>query len=487
MSSSDKSPQLWKHQLEAFKRAVGRSFFALFMEQGCGKTAVAIKLLEGGRVLIVCPISTLFNWQREIETWRPEIARYVRVITGTTSQRIKRATKDFSPSSPLILIVNQEALITKAWAAILSFYERIKGRGEPVFHTVVVDESHNFKGHTSQRFKALLPLSLAARNRYILTGTPILNSPIDLWAQFRLLSREVFPGNYFEFRAKYFYDKNASWAGKQGYFPKWEPKKDTFDKLSAIISEHSFRVTKAEALDLPPLVKQITEVELTPKLRHVYDEMHKNFIAELDDLLMGAPDAIMADLAITKTMRLMQICCGILQGVRQDEPAVVESSKLKALEDLLSSIQPAKCIVWTAFTPTYRAIAKVCERLDLSFVSITGGQTPLERQEAIDAFNNDPRVTVCYANQAAGGTGVNLPCSYMIYYSKTFNLAHDLQSEARAHRPGCEKFDKVTRYDIVCKDTIEEEITEALRRKLSIAELILQLRRKYGRNDAYAA
>jgi SWI/SNF-related matrix-associated actin-dependent regulator 1 of chromatin subfamily A len=105
---------------------------------------------------------------------------------------------------------------------------------------------------------------------------------------------------------------------------------------------------------------------------------------------------------------------------------------------------------------------------------ITGEQTASEKQVSIDKFQEDPEYKVIIANQASGGTGLNLTAaSYMVYFSKSFSLAHDLQSEARNYRNGSQIHESITRIDLIAKDTIDELITEALNKKVEIAETIL--------------
>ena len=92
----------------------------------------------------------------------------------------------------------------------------------------------------------------------------------------------------------------------------------------------------------------------------------------------------------------------------------------------------------------------------------------------MDRFRKDDSCRVMIANQGAGGAGINLvEASYSIYYSKGFSLEHDLQSEARNHRGGSEIHDKITRIDLVCPNTIDESINEALSNKQHVADRIL--------------
>jgi SNF2 family DNA or RNA helicase len=280
------------------------------------------------------------------------------------------------------------------------------------------------------------------------------------------------PQNFYAFRAKYCYDRNARMP-KACYFPDWVVKPGSDNELAALCDAVSHRVTKAEALTLPPLVRQQFYVSLTPAQAKHYKSLEKDFLTYCQD------ESCVTTTAITKLLRLQQVCAGLLPLTSNDTLQHIGTEKLAVLRDLLSDLTPHhKVIVWTHWKPTYEEIARICEELGCGFTSLTG-ETPMrEREEHIKAFNEDAGVRVLIGNQGAGGIGVNLQAaSYMIYYSKTYNLEHDIQSEARAHRAGSEIHQKITRIDLVTKDTIEEVIEEALCKKMKSGELIMKFRR----------
>jgi SNF2 family DNA or RNA helicase len=119
-------------------------------------------------------------------------------------------------------------------------------------------------------------------------------------------------------------------------------------------------------------------------------------------------------------------------------------------------------------------IARRLEKMGVKFTTLTGEQNHKEKDEAMDSFRKDSSVRVMIANQAAGGVGVNLvEADYAVYFSKNFSLKDDLQSEARNYRGGSNIHEKVTRIDIVCRDTIDDVIAEALASKQDISNKVL--------------
>lgn len=459
---------LWEHQKRTLEIFDNRSYFGLFFEQGTGKTRAAIecykkKCYDNDReykCLIICPIIVVENWKREFVKFAPEFADLVTILDGSERDRVIKA-KD---PRYRIFITGISSCIMK------NLMQELRTQR---YEFLILDESHMVKNPNAKRTKAIISLADGIFYKLVLSGTPILNSPLDIWAQFRILSRSIFGDNWYVFRAKYLVDLNASMP-THVYFPKWVMRKERASELSSIIRNNSFRVLKKDALDLPPLVYQEIFVDLLPEQKKHYREMEEEFLTTIDS------DVCSVDLALTKMLRLQQIVCGILQPDDKENVRRIATAKAEALMQLLEVItQNAKVIVWSNFIATYKDISLICDKLNLPYKLICGNQGSKERQDGIDAFNGDNDIRVMIANQSAGGVGINLcAASYMIYYSKTFNLGDDLQSEARCHRGGSEIHDKITRIDIIAKNTIDEEISLALRKKLSMSELILNIKKR---------
>jgi SNF2 family DNA or RNA helicase len=130
--------------------------------------------------------------------------------------------------------------------------------------------------------------------------------------------------------------------------------------------------------------------------------------------------------------------------------------------------------VWACFQKNYEDIAKVCADLKLKHGFLIGGQSEGSRNTYINQFRKG-ELDVLIANQGAGGVGVNLvEAANSIYYSRDFSLEKDIQSEARNYRGGSEIHEKVTRYDLVTKGTIDVEVLKALRLKKDVLEFLLK-------------
>lgn len=472
MSNVWKPPiDLWSHQDKSIERCRGRNYFALFHDMGTGKTVTAIciyvyKCIEEKRVLpllVICPSMTVNGWQREFKKIAPpKLFERVAALTGSHQQKLKI----LGNPKKRIFITNTETLNTKTWATIANYG----------FQFLIVDESHNFKNPQAKRTAKIFKVADRASYKLIMTGTPAPNSPLDIWAQMRILSTQLFGDDYFVWRGRFFYDKNRKMPDNI-YFPDWRPLPGAKEKLNRILSFNAYRVKKTDVLDLPPFVHESVEVELTAQQRRIYSEMESTFVSYLNS------EAMVAETVLAQLTRLQQVVAGIFTD-DQGNVTTFPSQKLNALQELLETLcSEHKVIVWTHFRPTYGMIEEVCRKLELPYVKLTGEESRKQKDINRQKFIDDDKIRVAIASQQAAGTGTDglQVSSYAIYYSKTYNLVHDTQSQDRIYRGGSEQHEKVTRIDIVARNTTDEKINEALRSKLEEGELLLKLREDYGK------
>ncbi len=461
----------WAHQLVAIERAAPLDNFALFMEMGTGKTSTAINNLRWKyvlnkrvlRTLVLGPPIVIENWRREFCA-HSKVGSSVVCLVGTGKDRAKvlRGLGEVGK----IVVTNYESLLMEEVFALLHNWSP---------EAIVFDESHKLKNISAKRTKLAMQLADGARYKQILTGTPILNTPMDIFSQYRIMDGgETFGKSFFMFRAEYFRDKNAGMP-KARYFPDWVISERSYEKLHAKIAPSSMVVKKADCLDLPPLVKQKVFVELSREQARLYKEMKDDFIAFMAD------KACVASLAITKALRLQQIVSGFValeggDGEDRSNVAIKDNPRAKALEELLEEITPSsKCLVWLVFRQDYETARKVCQSLGIEYVEVHGEISAKARQEAVDRFNTDPTCKVFLGHPQSGGVGINLvAASYSIFYSRNFSLENDLQAEARNYRGGSEIHEKVTRIDIVARGTIDELVAEKLALKMEVGEKVLR-------------
>jgi SNF2 family DNA or RNA helicase len=343
---------------------------------------------------------------------------------------------------------------------------------------LVLDESHKCKDISSKRTKQAIELADVAKYRYLLTGTPILNDYMDIFSQFRILDRgERFGSNFFTFRARYFEDKNRLMP-KAKYFPKWEPIRDADKKIKSLIEPVSMHIEKSKCLSLPPLVRKTIEIKMGKEQERLYEAMRKDLVATIQTEGSGARHSI-AELAITKALRLQQIVSGHIrvEGIDGEESKTIQikdNPRKEALKQLLEDLAPHhKVLVWAVFHANYEDIRDACDKLGIKYAELHGQIS--DRDTQIDRFNNNPEYRVLIGHPGSGGIGVNLvAASYSIFYSRSFSLEFDIQAEARNYRGGSDCHQSITRIDLVTPSTIDELVLKALASKTAISNSVLK-------------
>ncbi len=478
-------PILWEHQRKAIERGLGLDHLAILFETGTGKSRTAIDLLRQQsakhgkllRTLVLAPKIALTNWQREIDKYSKIHPRDVVVLLGSQKKRINTLCTAISSDGSLlkekIIITNYEAMDMDDLVKMIKDWHP---------ECMIADEAHRLKNPESKRAKEAIRISDLARFKYALTGTPILGSAMDLFNLFRFLDAgETFGKNFYVFRSTWFEDQNAQWAGRQGHFPKYAPRIETYTEFAKKVAAKSVQAKKSECLTLPPFVRQSVFVELSSEQQKLYKQMRDDYIAYVEELEKGGqPRAVVAQLAVTKALRLMQIASGFAKTDDGEIHVIKDNPRIKALEELLEDLAgDHKIIIWAVFKQNYVDIANLCKKMKLDYVELHGETKQAARDIAIERLNNDPKCRIMIANQGAGGIAINLIGSDVsIYFSKNFSLEHDIQSEARNYRGGSERHLKVTRIDIVAQDTIDDLINEALASKQNIANSILDWKEK---------
>ena len=466
--------KLWDHQKKGVERALQGKEFAFYYDAGTGKTLTTITVLRHIfarnkqllRTLVLAPVIVLENWKEEWAKFSKVNQKHILVLIGPTKKRIAKLSEGVKRyGSQLIIITNYESLVASKefFAAISEWHPQC----------MVIDESQRIKSYNSKTTKLVTELADFAQYKYLLTGTPILNTPMDIYSQFRALDGgETFGHNFFSFRAKFFYDKNAGMPSHV-HFPKWVIREDAHEELNKKIYTKAARAVKSECLDLPPLVKTKIFVDLPPNSRKMYEQMKEEFVTFLEDR------TITADIALTKTLRMLQICNGFIKD-SDGKVSSIASPKKEALKELLKDIcQSEKVIVWCCFKDNYSQVRDVCEKLKIKYVEAHGGITNTRKYLAVERFNTDPDTKLFIGHPGSLGVGINLiAASHSIYFSRSYNLEHDVQSEARNYRGGSEIHQKVTRIDLVARETIDEQVIQASEDKVVGAEKILAILKK---------
>ncbi len=482
--------QPYEHQAKAFKLSRDAENFALLMEQGTGKTKVAIDttvwMLTQSRIdalLVVCPNGVKSVWPEEWEIHCPDYVEYAVTVYSATMKKADREALEavLHYNSPVldILVMNVEAFSTPKGVKVAEQFLRSRR----VLWTL--DESSRIKTPGAKRTKSILKLRHFAAYRRILSGTPITGGPLDYFTQMKFLDPDILGfGSYYAFRNHFCVMISGRGAGGQEYKEIVEYK--NLDELIALVDPHSFRVERADCLDLPEKIYQKFVVELSSEQKRIYKQMKRDMIAELSSL-----ETVTAPMVLVQILRLQQITGGFIGGVhktQEDEESVVDfvsqsESYISAIEGsnpkLLALLEIAddvvgKVIVWSRFRPEIEVISAGLRKkygAD-SVVEFHGGISIDERTKARLSFQ-DPESPIRFfvGNPQAGGLGITLTeAQTVIYYSNSFSLEQRLQSEDRVHRIGLKHI--VTYIDLLADNTVDIKVLTALREKKTLASLV---------------
>jgi SNF2 family DNA or RNA helicase len=469
---------LTRYQRAAAWIAYGSEGYALFFEQGAGKTPTTISVVSKMaidrpddmiRVLVVCPKGLRHNWATEIGRFSTMPGKST-IMRGQLLNRVGQLITAFAPEPDA-----RVSYVIASYEAAVRTADEI--RALP-WDLIVLDEGHNIKTPNIKRTRAMLSLRDAASKRMLLTGTPVTNTPLDLYAQLEFLGQ-----GWSGFR---------SWEAFKDFYGVFVETESGFKKLVSIqnkpfmqerLARTSFIITKKEALpELPDKVYDTYGVDMSGPQADAYARVAEKLLLEIEDDL-GHETAMTINNVLTKLLRLAQICSGYVVPDREvDVEADTsrarelrwfdENPKLEALVEMLKEKGPhQKTLVWCCFVPDIKRIMDRLAAEGVKAVAYYGSVKEDAREDAVHAFNADPEVKVLVGNPAAGGVGLNLVgypywdgeqspvetnCDHEVFYSQDWSMSKRAQAEDRPHRKGTRTNVRIT--DLIVPDTIDEEI-----------------------------
>ena len=433
--------ELMPHQIDAMNKVLPTRIGALFMEMGTGKSRTAIELVSRrldkiDRVIWFCPVSLKETVRQEILKHTDCAPADIHVFNSRTNDRNTPCAwwyvvgiESMSSSARVVHAVNK--LVT-------------------TMSMVILDESSYIKGHNSMRTQRITHICQRARYRLILTGTPLSQGVVDLFAQMRFLSPKIlgynsfysFAANHLEYSEKY-----------HGMIVRAH----NVPYLAAKIAPYTYQVTKGECLSLPDKLHTARYFYMTSEQAYYYERVKDDILSEIDD-----HDDWGASLAIFRLFSyLQQITCGFCN--RWKEPVKFEHHRLDMLRDVIDSIPPdERVIIWCKYRHDIEQIKCV---LGSDIALFYGDLSERRRTEEVQKFRQGARFFL--STQQCGGHGLTLnEAHHVIFYNNAFKYSERLQAEDRCHRIGQQH--KVTYIDIHCVDSIDDRISEALAKKGSV-------------------
>ena len=457
---SPKGLQVMPHQMRLLEAVrAGHRTFLLADEPGLGKTAqsaLAASVANAYPLLVVVPNVVKMNWAREVERWTPQ--RRATVIQGDG--------EDIDAFAD-VFIVNYEVLDRH-----LSWLSEIGLKG------IVVDEAHFIKNLTSQRSRNVLALAARVRERVhnpllmALTGTPLINDVEDFDAIWRFLGWTNGTKPEAELMEKL--DATGLTPADKAFYP---------EARSAVISMGIVRRRKTDvAKDLPDKLVADLPVELDDEYGRSIRQAERELGARLADRYRRIIDA-RGDRGLAPG----EVDEDIIRLVAQHEldESKAASSGNENVFTMVRRIGQAKALVAADYAvQLQRSVGKVvffAKHIDvmdaaeshfaaagLKTVSLRGDQTATARQDAIDAFNNDPEVSIAVCSLTAAGVGVNMQAaSNVVLAELSWTAAEQTQAIDRVHRIGQDE--PVTAWRIIAAHTIDAKIAELIDAKQGLS------------------
>ena len=452
--------QPFEHQIDGFNFGLNHDRWLLGDEQGLGKTkqvidiAVAKKLQKGYKhCLIICGVNGLkWNWLNEVHTHSNEDAwilgqRQTKngITVGSMADKLADV-KDLKNNSAYFIITHVETLRNDDIAKEIQRQCASKEIG-----VVAIDEIHKCKNPSSQQGKGILKIQ--SECRIAMTGTPLMNTPLDLYIILKWLGYEKHP--FYTFKMHYCVMGGYGGYEVIGY--------RNLEELQEQLNDIMLRRLKKDVLDLPEKTHINEYVEMSPKQAQIYKEVTAEIKANIDQIKM-------ANNPLAELIRMRQATgyTGILSST------IKESAKLDRMEELVDeAVQNGKKVVifsnWTQITDIAydRLLAK-------GFVGkmITGDTKDEQRQLIVDAFQNSKYEDFIIGTIGAMGTGLTLTAGTVeIFMDEPWNRANKEQAEDRCHRVGTTE--NITIYTLLCKNTIDERINELVEEKGAMADMMV--------------
>lgn len=488
-------------------------------DMGLGKTLQVITLLEmvksqhQGPTLIVVPTSLLFNWEREFEKFAPHFC--VKRYYGTQRQGILEelmlnmgvSAKDSSSEALSVKAPSPEEVSLKTpspqaassgefidlFSAFLNEEEeklknskpksRKRSKPEPQaikldlaqtvymtsyqvmqrdvqklmgieFDYLILDESQAIKNPSTKTHKAARLLK--ARKRLAMTGTPVENNLLDLWAQMDFL--------------------NPGFLGKKKFFQEHfqRPIQDKKNKersasLKSLVQPFYLRRTKEVVLkDLPPKQDLVTWVTMGKDQQKLYDQTRDHYRKELMEQMEEEGADKTRINVLQGLLRLRQIAC---DPRLQDQDTKVSSAKMNLLIEKLEEdvLENHKALVFSQFTSLLKIAGKELEKKGFKYTYLDGATH--DREAVVNEFDQED-CRIFLISLKAGGVGLNLTqADYVFHLDPWWNPAAEDQATARAHRMG--QTHTVMNFKMITAGTVEEKILELQQQKKNLADEVL--------------
>lgn len=399
-------------------------------EMGLGKTFEAICFLnaikETKPCLVIVPKAVLYNWENEIHKFSSLRA----VVIDSDKETREKTISSIQPDRKVIYLMSYDTFKRDS-----ELFEDID------FATVILDEAQSIKNAFSKRHIALM--GLKSRNKIALTGTPLENSPLDLWSIFDILM----PG-YF---------------GNDKEFTKLIESENGMKRLPLLLKPFLLRRKKEDVLkDLPSKTENNVIISMNDTERMLY----LAYLEKTRNLSHENKISILAGIT-----RLRQLCVDPSTFLEEFDSSTKLLYTVSLLKESIENNH--KVIIFSSFKQALLHLKDLLDEENIPSLVITGDTSGKDRLAYAETFNSSDEYKVILVSLKAGGVGLNLiGADTVIHLDPWWNPQAENQATDRAHRIGQTK--PVTVLRLIMKDTVEEKVLKLQDQKKDIYNEIVE-------------
>ncbi|XP_037552641.1 DNA annealing helicase and endonuclease ZRANB3 [Nematolebias whitei] len=451
--------RLMPFQREGVEFALSRNGRCMIAdEMGLGKTVQAIAVAYTYRqewpLLVVVPSSLKYPWIEELERWIPE-------LQPGDINLVENKSDTMRIGSSQVTILGYGLLTTDARLLV-------EALSRQQFSVVVVDESHYLKSRNAARTKILVPLVQSAKRALLLTGTPALGRPEELFMQIDALYPKRF-GTWTDYAKKYCNAHYRYFGARR----QWDCRgASNLEELHQKLSQIMTRRLKADVLSqLPPKVRQRIPFDLP---REAAKEASASF-AEWERLMKGQRSGVLAtDNPFTEVMSL------VTQMYKQT--AIAKAGAVKDYIKMMLEAEQLKFLVFAHHLTMLQACTEAVIEAKAGYIRIDGSVPSSERIQLVHKFQSDPETRVAILSIQAAGQGLTFTAaSHVVFAELYWNPGQIKQAEDRAHRIG--QTSSVNVHYLIAKGTFDTVMWSMLNRKETVTGSTLNGRKEYLKAD----
>lgn len=481
----------WDHQVDGFNLTDNHFGFYYAWDMGAGKTKGGIDYsnsINAKKVLITCPNKVISVWpgQFRIHSYQDYNVMPVTKKLGTSEKKARAIYEHIKKceqiGQPCAIVINYESCWRQPIGPIYNDSGKMTNLGMLMsqdWDLIIADEAHRMKTPGGKASWMMKRLNKKGAMRLWLSGTPMPHSPLDLYAQFRALDPSIFGTNFTFFKRRYC--QLGGFEGRQ--VVGWINQNELQEKFYSI----AHHVHADDCLDLPGKQDIFITCDLDSKAKKIYQELNRDFIADVND------GVIVATNALVKMLRLAQIAGGYLQYEHEIDAdttvtknQIIDNSKIETLIELMKGLPPQEPVV--IFVRFRNEIDRIIEAINKSFTGLDkrnitefSGRTD-EPLDFVDSVWRNTFTDTAIVQIQAGCEGIDMTAArYTFYFSIGFSLGQYRQSRRRTRRPGQTR--KCFYYHIIATGTVDRKIMTAIKEKKRIVNSVLnQTKMDLGKN-----